>query len=499
MSMTRRDFIKTSAITAGAALMGQHAFAGDPPSKKPYNVIFVMTDQWRAHALGYRKQDPVITPHLDAFCGESVCFNNAIAMAPVCGPNRACWLTGRFIQNHGVMKNEGAHVQAEHLLSRRFKQAGYRNGYVGKWHVSGEKYPRKDPTPDFLKQDYDYWYRAENHTHFQLRYDNHGEMIDAGEGWQPDHETDKAIEFIRQRDDRPFNLVLSYGPPHNGAYSPKFCAEKRWTPGSRSHQKGGYGYYAPKDYEALYKDMGPDDIRANVTNLEIREKGKPTGEFDTIALAIAGYYGACTAIDEAFGRLIKYLKDNGLYDNTIVVFSSDHGEMMGSHGLMTKGVCFEESLNVPLVVHVPGVASRQDDRLFSSIDVMPTLLGLTGQAIPDGVDGSDFTAALRDPKQGHDPEMAMIGYASWRGWRTKRYTYVTSSQEGNLGGREAMYLRNTANKSSTHILFDLENDPLQQRPILKGDGAATDTLIDDFHAELKDTLQGMGETINDSV
>jgi arylsulfatase A-like enzyme len=498
MNMTRRSFMKTSALAAGAALMKNNAFAMNPENTKPMNVIFVMTDQWRAHAIGHRKLDPVITPHLDAFSAASLSFNNAIASSPVCGPNRACWLTGRYLQNHGMFKNEAAHVQPEHLLSQYFKNAGYRNGYVGKWHLSGITYPRKDPTPDFLKRDYEFWYRAENHTHFDLRYDDHGVMIDAGDGWQPDHETDKAIQFLKNRDHRPFNLVLSYGPPHNGAYSAKFCPEKRWTPGSPSHKQGGYGYYAPKDYEALYKDIGPEDIRKNVEPVIIGEKGSAPNEFDSISGAIAGYYGACTAIDEAFGRLITYLKESGLYDNTIVVFSSDHGEMMGSHGLMTKGVCFEESINVPLMIHVPGVKARQDDRLFNSVDVMPTLMGLNGFARPEGVDGHDFSSALRDPKHGLDPEMAYIGYASWRGWRTKRHTYVTSTKE-KFDGRESVYLRRKGYKASSHMLFDLENDPYQQRPIFKGDDAATDSLIDDFHHELYIKLKGMGETISESA
>lgn len=172
--------------------------------------------------------------------------------------------------------------------------------------------------------------------------------------------------------------------------------------------------------------------------------------------------------------------------------------MMGSHGLMTKGVCFEESINVPLMIHIPGVAAREDDRLFNSVDVMPTLMGLSGLALPGGVDGIDFSVALREPKQGPDPEMAFIGLSAWRGWRTKRHTYVTSISE-KLSGREGTYLRRKGYRPSSHMLFDLVDDPYQQRPIFKGDGAATDSLIDEFHHELYLKLKGMGETVSESV
>ena len=491
MALTRRDFLKTTAVATGAMLLGDLA-AADPPERRPYNIIFVQNDQWRAHALGYRKQDPVVTPCLDAFANEAVCFNNGIASSPVCGPNRACWLTGLYHLNHGLLRNAGKAIEPEQMLTRHFKANGYKNGYVGKWHMGGSAYHRNDIAPERYRTHYDYWYRSMTHEHFKLWFDDHGKEIDEGGGWQPDHETDKAIAFIKQRDDRPFNLVLSFGPPHNGPFTEGYCAEKRWTPGHHSNKKNGYGYYGPQDHEVHYLNLKPSDIRGNVQDVPVKDGDV---ESETIAGAIAGYYGACTAIDAAFGRLITYLKDNGLYDNTIVVFTSDHGEMMGSHGFMTKGVSFEESINVPLMVHVPRVAARQDETLFNSVDLMPTLMGLTGQAVPDGLDGIDLSERVRDPARGPEPEMAYIGYANWRGWRTRRYTYVATAMGDKLGGREAAYLRNGGHKPSSHILFDLQEDPLQQRPIFKGTGAATDSLIDDFHAQLMTTVGAMGETI----
>ncbi|TVP82446.1 MAG: hypothetical protein EA353_00425, partial [Puniceicoccaceae bacterium] len=204
--MKTPDFIKPG-MAAGAPASGR------------YNVIFVHADQWRAQALGYRKEDPVITPNLDAFQRDSISFNNAIASSPVCSPNRACWFTGRYLQNHGVLKNNADHVRPEQLLSRGFKNNGFRNGYVGKWHLNGRNTHQewKGVTPEFLRSDYEYWTSAiHSHANFQLEFEEQGEVKNYGLGWQSDHITNKAIEFIKQKDHRPFNLVVSYGPPHNG-------------------------------------------------------------------------------------------------------------------------------------------------------------------------------------------------------------------------------------------------------------------------------------------
>ncbi len=476
------------------SLASQSAWAGDLADTSQYNLVFIHTDQWRAQAMGFRKEDPVLTPNLDAFRGDSINFNNAIACAPVCSPNRACWFTGRYPQNHGVIKNGEEHVRPEQLLSRNFKENGYRNGYIGKWHLNGRDAHRKwkGVTPEFLRADYDYWTSAiHNHAHFTLRFEEQGEIQNYGYGWQPDHVTNKAIEFIKDKDERPFNLVISYGPPHNGSYSEKYSVEKRYTPGNKEHAKSGYGYYAPRDYEALYDGIEPKSIRPNVAT---------EGFEDQFEGAVKGYWGACTALDDAFGRFIRHLKLNGLYEKTIIVFSSDHGEMLGSHNLMTKGVPFEESIRVPLMIRVPGTPSYEDDRLFNSVDLMPTLMGLTGQAIPAEADGKDFSKTLDPQKQSKlDPELAYMGYAGWRGFRSKRYSYVASARAGkSFDGREIGYIR-AKRGVSDHMLFDIENDPYQLEPILKGDARHTDALIDDLHTELYAHIKTLGETISESV
>ena len=500
-SISRRDFVKGLggvAVTGLAAKPLASARAQSPRTNKS-NVLFVLTDQWRAHAVGYRKQDPVLTPHLDEFHRHALSFAHAIATAPVCSPNRACLLTGRYPQRNGVLRNNAGAVRPDQLLSRVFKDAGYRNGYIGKWHLTGadEHKVYHGMTPEHLRADYEFWTSAiHNHAHFSLDFDEQGKRVDYGNGWQPEHVTNKAIEFMQQADDRPFNLVVSYGPPHNGNYHPDFCVEKRYTPGDLSHQKNGYGYYAPAEYEAPYRDLKPSDIRPNVE--PIPQKGGDG--FDSIATAIAGYFGSCTALDASFGRLMQYLKSAGLDDNTIVVFTSDHGEMMGSQGLMTKGVCFEESINVPLMIKVPGLEAFTSNLLFNSVDLMPTLMGLGGLDVPAGIDGQDLSPLLINQTSSDTPQKALIGLSDFRGWRTHEYTYITTVHpSGNVTGRESRYLREKRDRHASHILFDLINDPYQQRPILRGDSRSTDAIIDDLHHDLRSTLRQYDESIPERI
>jgi arylsulfatase A-like enzyme len=496
--MNRRDFLKKNGAAALGALACNNLLGQKTGSQissvgqRRKNVIFVMTDQWRYHAQGFTGLDPVQTPVLDQFAARSFTFHNAIASSPTCSPNRACWMTGRHHQNHGVMRNETAAVKPEQILVSNFKRAGYSTAYIGKWHLSGT-HPRAEPTPEDLRRDFDFWYRVKNHTHFLREYDDHGTMVNLGRGWQPEHEVDKAIEYMDKPRENPFFMVLSFGPPHNGVY-PGF-GERRHTPGDFSHRRGGYGYYAPPEFEAPYFALQEHDIRGNIRPVLVNG-GPVAGETESALGAVPGYFGACTALDADFGRLLSYLKTSGLEEDTIVAFTSDHGEMLGSHGLMTKGVCFEESIRVPLSIYVPGTTGGETQRLFNSPDVLPTLMGLSQvECHHSGLDGLDHSPYLMGDRSAREPELAYIGFANFRGFRSRRYTYVTALSGNHLGGREAFYARQVLGRHTDHLLFDLYNDPLQLRPIQRGESPHTDALITDFHTELRSQLAQRGEVL----
>lgn len=452
--------------------------------KKP-NVIFVLTDQWRKQALGFKGEDPVQTPHLDSFASWAVSFDNATACRPVSGPNRACLFTGKYPINNGVFANNVPLALDEESLGRVYKAAGYNTGYIGKWHLNGTDDHVTNPEG---RQGFDYFVQSMGHQPF-----NQGYYIqDAKErtyvkGWAPTYETQMGIEFIEKHksDENPYLLVLSYNPPHTGG---GLGFEDRYQPGkydADGKHKMGYGYAGPAEYEALYNNIDYDrnPIRGNLKTIR--------ASTDTSSDAIPGYFGAITAIDNDFGNLITYLEKNNLLENTIIVFTSDHGESMGSQGLMTKGTWFDESVGVPFLIGWKGtIQPKREKVVFNSIDVMPTLLGLSSLDIPKSVDGKDYSPLLLN-QTFNAPEYAFNSFdfggiaelkspRYWRSIYTSRYTYVLCGMNQNREfTKEGL------------VLYDRGKDPLQLNPIYKGMGY--DKIIDKLHSELVNHLNNTGD------
>jgi arylsulfatase A-like enzyme len=244
--------------------------------------------------------------------------------------------------------------------------------------------------------------------------------------WEPAFLGDKAVEFLNQQKGSadPFALVISFGPPHTGGgpgFEDRFVAGKGGSPG---HPHLGYGYAAPKEFEAPYRPATKLSRRPNVALC----RGQDSTECQP------GYFGAISSIDESFGRMIAQLEANGQIDNTIVVFTSDHGEMMGSQGRMTKGIFFEEAIRVPLMVSWGDrIKSREETSLVSTIDIMPSVLGLMGATMPAGIDGKDLSAVI-EGKSTATRDAAFLSYGEqnipqdgWRAIRTDKYCYALTA------------------------------------------------------------------------
>lgn len=443
------------------------------------NVLFIVADQWRKQALGYMDEDPVKTPNLDKLSGWSASFDNAVSSNPVSGPNRACIFTGKYTINNGLWANKTCVDPGEQsAMGTVFKKAGYRTGYIGKWHMNGFDDMVTDST---RRLGFDFWYQSIAHNHFWSWY--YAPSVDAEnrfrkKGWGPTHETDLAIEFMKGSDE-PFCLVVSYAPPHTGG-GPGF--EDRYQPGKPYHL--GYGYAGPAEYEALYTD--------DYEKHKIRPNVKPTGnipETMSYAHAVPGYFGAVTALDHEIGRLVDYLDSAGKLENTIIVFTSDHGEMMGSQGLMTKGVPFEESEGVPMLFAWKGhIAPARYGCVFSSIDIMPTLAALAGLDAP-GADGVDYSSLLYG-KRFRTPEYVFTEFnfggigekaRPWRAVFSEDYVYILA---GPCRMRYEFF-------PEGYVLFDRKNDPYQLHPITRGMGY--DKVIDKYHKILASHLEDTGD------
>lgn len=448
--------------------------------KSKPNILFIIADQWRKQALGYMNEDPVKTPNLDALSKWAVSFDNTFSSNPVSGPNRACIFTGKYTINNGLWAN-GASVDPKEptAMGTIFKKGGYDTGYIGKWHMNGIVDMVADPS---RRLGFDYWYQSLTHSHFKIQY--YAPEIDSlkpfyKDGWSPTWETDVAIDYMKKDRDKPFCLVVSYGPPHTGG-GPGY--EDRYQPGKI--KKFGYGYAGPAEYEAWYKDdYNVHHIRPNV---------KPTGTnrgTTSYAHAVPGYFGAVSSLDHEIGRLILYLEKSGKLDNTIIVFTADHGEMMGSHGLMTKGVPFEESEGVPMLFAWKGkIAPARHTCVFSSIDIVPTLSALVGLNA-DEADGVDYSPLLLG-KKFKEPKYVFTEFnfggvgekgRPWRAVFSEDYVYI-------LAGPSK--LRTNFIKQG-YVLYDRKKDPYQIHPVTKGMGY--DKVIDKYHKILVDHLAETGD------
>lgn len=382
-------------------------FGGTGPAGKP-NVIVVLADQWRAQAFGFAGDPNVRTPHLDRFEAQSVRFMQAVAGTPVCSPTRASLLTGQRPLTHGVFLNDVPLDPGAVTLPRILKGAGYDTACIGKWHVDGHG-SRSAFIPRERRQGFDYWKVLEcTHAYNHSAYYGDTPEQRIWDGYDAIAQTRDAQDFIRGRaqNGKPFLLWLAWGPPHNPYET------------------------APTNYRAMYsadKLRLPPNVPADVA-AKAREE-------------LAGYYAHCTALDDCFAELLKTLEETGLASNTIVVFSSDHGDMLWSHRQQRKQRPWEESARVPLLIRVPqalglGITPRRVDAMINTEDLAPTLLALCHVPIPKTVEGLDFTRAMRggkDPSGGATVIRCVSpfgeftrknGGREYRAVRTPRYTYA---------------------------------------------------------------------------
>ncbi|MHC4716448.1 MAG: sulfatase family protein, partial [Planctomycetota bacterium] len=409
------------------------------------NILFVFADQLRYDALGSSGNRMVRTPHLDRLAGEGVAFDQAFSACPICSPYRAQVLTGNYSHVNGVVCNEYRLFDDQRTLAHRLGEHGYRSAFLGKWHLG------YGPYPEHCRYGFDellayncchryyhvaYW-RNESGPHRMVEY-------------APRCETRLTLEWIaehrREHPRRPFLAMLGWGPPH-------------WTGSGAA--AGSYGAY-PQEYK-LY-DPARVDVPDNVP-----------GQFrDFAARELADYYGMVTSLDDQMGVLLDGLERMGLADDTIVCFSSDHGDHLSAHGYgkpgdgwmdptlrMSKATPHEESIHVPFIMRGPGVAGgRRSDVLLNSVDVLPTLMALANLPCPQDVQGRDLSHGARD-EAGDDPDSVYLqilgpGWPNrirtvglWRGLRTHEFTYARWRDRG---GRR--------------VLYDRRADPLEVRNVV---------------------------------
>jgi len=431
------------ALTIGLTLFSAFANAAEKP-----NIVFVLADQWRSSAFGFAGDPNVKTPQLDQLAAQSVRFANAVSVCPVCTPYRAALMTGRFPTSTGMFLNDLYLPEAELCMGEIFQAAGYDTAYIGKWHLDG--HGRSSYIPPERRQGFDYWKVAEcdhnyNHSHY---YAGTSPEKQFWPGYDAFAQTADAQQFLRRRGSagKPFLLFLAFGPPHFPHAT------------------------APAEYQALYKP-GQLTLAPNV----------PAASAAAARKELVGYYGHCSALDRCVGELLATLRETGLAERTIVVFTADHGEMMGAHAIspQTKQWPYDEAVHVPFLLRHPRTAARVVNTPLNAPDILPTLLGLAGVAVPKAVEGGDLSAVVTGSGPGPDRAALMMSVSpftgnldEYRGIRTSRHTYVRK-----LAG--------------PWLLFDNEADPYQMHNL------AAEPTADGLRHELDDRLQAELRRIGD--
>ncbi len=416
------------------------------------NVLIVIADQWRAQAFGFAGDPNVKTPNMDKLSTQGACFTNAVSGLPVCSPMRATMLTGQRPLTHGVFLNDVPLNPEAVTIGKVFAKNGYDTGMVGKWHIDGRG--RSIWIPRDRRQGFDYWKVLEcTHNYNASPYYADSNEKQVWKDYDAQAQTNDVCEYLRahQKGEKPFIMFLAWGPPHNPYES------------------------APAKYRELYK---PE-------NMKLREN-VPADKQGATRKDLAGYYAHCSALDDCMGQLMQTLQETGLADNTILMFTADHGDMLGSQGQQRKQRPWDESIRVPMMIRWPkgGIKPGKVTSPMNIEDIMPTLLGLNGIAIPSSVEGLDYSGYARggaDPGDGATVIQCPNPFGEWirssggreyRGVRNARYTFVRDLQ-------------------GPWLLYDNETDPYQMNNLVNKPASAK--LQSEMDALLAKKLKERGD------
>ena len=412
----------------------------------PNNIIFYFTDQQRWDTCGCFGQPLDITPNLDRLAREGVKFDNAFSPQPVCGPCRALFQTGKWPTETGCFRNNIMLPAGVKTLGSYIEEAGYETAYIGKWHLASdgelEKPPRIDHTvtaiPRQLRGGYTGFWRAADvleftsHGYDGFVFDENDRRVDF-KGYRADCINDMALDFFDQYDGKkPFFMTISQIEPH--------------------HQNDRKHYEGPEGSKERFKDFVlPEDLKALGGNA---------------AEEYPDYLGQCASLDENLGRLVARLKEKGLYENTVIIFASDHG----SHFLTRnrdshlngyddyKRSCHDAALHVPLVIAGgPFKGGIAVEELVSTASLPKTILALAGVDVGDAMIGENLLDVVEKKDDNRPNEVfAQISESRvGRCIRTARYTYSVYAPGVN-GGEAA-----AADVYADDFLYDMEKDPHQ--------------------------------------
>jgi arylsulfatase A-like enzyme len=424
------------------------------------NIIVFFTDQQRWDTVGCYGSNYGLTPNLDRFASKGVCFENTFSCQPICTPARACIQTGRFGTETGVFRNRIPLPKTEKTIANYLKDAGYETGYIGKWHLA---ITRDQPVPVELRGGYEYWLAADalefsSRPYEGVLFDTDNQPVRFSK-YRVDALTDYALDYLRSRTgEKPFMLYLSFLEPH--------------------HQNEMNRFVAPEGYAEKYRQLGaPSDLKE--------------GEGDWRE-QLADYYGMCKRLDENFGRILAELDNLGLQENTVVIFTTDHGCHFKTRNDEYKRSCHEASIRIPLMIGGPGFrGGKVQTEMVSLIDMAPTILDIAGVDLPAAMRGHSVKRLL-EGKAADWPEAVVVQISETevgRALRTQRWKYGVNAPDKNG------FVDPDSNIYYEAYLYDLQTDPFEQQNLVNC--PEYQAIRSDLAAKLVKQLRDIGEKVSE--
>lgn len=449
------------------------------PSAEQPNIIVVMVDDLRWDEYGAAGHPFLQTPNIDRIAAEGVTFRNAFTTTPICSPARGSFLTGQYIHTNGIIDNTDRSARSHEMptFPQGLQRAGYETAFIGKWHMGNDHSPR----PGF-----DYWVAMPGQGEaIDPELDENGTLTRV-EGYVTDLITDRAIGFIEQERDSPFFLFLAHKALHPNI--------RQLDDGSTATLSRS-GFIPAERHEGMYADaevprrpnayVVPTDKPALMRPLEgVRPIGPESGTPDR---TVIGRLEMLTATDDSLGRILAALEAMGELDNTMIVFTSDHGYFNAEHGLSgERRLAYEETIRIPLLVRYPPLApaGATRDEMTLIIDLAATFLDLAGEPPDDSLHGASLVPVLdgsvtdwRDAflvEYFSDTVFRRIRNMGYQAVRTERYKYIHYLELDNMDE-----------------LYDLEADPYELDNIIDDPAAAATLAM--MQDELAEVLRQSGE------
>ena len=397
------------------------------------NIIFYFSDQQRWDTV-----NETLTPHLTALASEGILYANSYTCQPVCGPARACLQSGVYATQCGAYWNGIPLDPTIKPLAEYFNEAGYDTAYVGKWHLASDRYPgvgfhcETTAVPKDRQGGYRYWRGADvleftSHGYDGYVFDGDGNRVDFT-GYRADCINDMALEYIDNHEgEKPFFLFVSQLEPH--------------------HQNDHHCFEGPRETVEQFRDYPiPPDL--SFLDGDYRE-------------CYPDYVAAIQRLDENVGKLVDKLKEKGIYDNTVIIYTSDHGCHFKTRNAEYKRTCHDSATHTPLIIAGGGFrGGRTEERLVSLIDLPPTLLSIAGIPVPESYMGYDLCRQLDSPFARDCVFMQISESQVGRAVRTDRFKYaVRAPKNGEICHDARVYFED--------YLYDLQNDPYETTNLVR--------------------------------